>query len=167
MRLRLLACVLAASFASACATSTPVCRAPLPEEMSAFRAIISHNPNALAQSMAPGTTRSALEAGDHELNAYIWGSGGETRGSVISMLNRPPLCILPNPAAISDETSREILVYPQQRYDRVTPLDPAAVTLPYGTHMRDYLTCRFELTDSGWQLADACGYRPRYRSVAG
>ncbi len=170
VRLRLIAAALIASFASACATtSTPVCRAPMPDEMEAFRAIISHNPNQLAQVMAPGEYRTALQNGNAELMAYIWGANGQREGSVLSMLMRPPLCVQPAPVTeASVPNSREILVYPQARYDALVPVDPALATpLPWGVEMRDYLTCRFEETESGWKLADACGFNPRYALVAG
>ncbi len=165
MRLRLLALALTASAVSACATSTPVCRAPMPEEMNAFRAIVSHNPNALAQTMAPGMARDALTSGNRELQAHLWGSQGDRRGTVVNLLSNPPLCVLPNPAA-SDANAREILVYPQSRYDAVLPADPA-MPLPYGVMNRDYLTCRFEQAEAGWRLSDACNFQPRYSTVTG
>lgn len=166
MRLRLLATALIATAVSACATSTPVCRAPMPDEMSAFRAIISHNPEALAATMAPGMARNELIAGNTELRAHIWGSNGETRGSVVSLLTQPPLCVMSDPAA-TDPSAREILVYPQSRYDAVLPADPAATPLPYGVSNRDYLRCRFEQTANGWALADACNFQPRYATITG
>ena len=166
MRIRLLAAVLTASLVSACATTTPTCRAPLPEEMAAFRAIISHNPAALAQSMAPGPARTALESGDGRISSHLWGSQGNLRGSVVELLSPPPLCILPSPSPATVANMREILVYPQSRYDAVRPADPAT-PLPYGSLRRDYLTCSFTLTEDGYRLADACGYRAYAPTVTG
>lgn len=160
MRIRLLAIGLLASFASACATSTPVCRAPSQAEMQAFTAIISHNPAGLSEAMAPGATQNALSQQDPNLRSHIWGSQGETRGTVIGMLSRPPLCVVDNQAANAANGDRNIVVYPQSNFDSLLPSAEAGAVFPYGVRMRDYLTCRFTETPNGMRLADACGYRP-------
>lgn len=154
--------VFAALTLSACATdTTPVCRAPHAYEMQAFSAVISHNPEFVAQTMAPGAVRDALLAGDPTLRSHIWGSQGETRGTVIGLLAPPPLCVLDDPSFEATDASRQILVYPQDSYNAVSPAPDASVAppFPFGVHRRDYMTCRFEQTASGWKLADMCGYR--------
>jgi hypothetical protein len=154
--------VLAASLLSACATdTTPVCRAPQAHEMAAFAAIISHNPNALGEAIAPGQIRNALANNDPRLRSYIWGSQGETRGSLLGLLASPPLCVLDDPAFPATDASRRVLVYPQYAYERSRPAPEAAtpVPFPYGVSMRDYMRCEFVQTATGWKLGDMCGYR--------
>ncbi|MHA6289588.1 hypothetical protein [Maricaulis sp. CAU 1757] len=155
-----------------CATETvPACRAPQAHEMAAFSAIISHNENALAQAVAPGPMRTAITSREPTTRSYIWGGQGETRGTMLGLLSRPPLCVLDDPTQPATETVRHVLVYPQASFDRVgpaaeTPLADAPP--PYGVNMRDYLSCRFEQTSEGWKLADLCGYTPRtYTPVTG
>ncbi|WP_300526782.1 hypothetical protein [Maricaulis sp.] len=160
MRFRFVAIALIASFASACATSTPVCRAPSQAEMQAFMAVISHNPAALSEAMASGAARDALNAQDANIRSHIWGSQGETRGTVLGLLSRPPLCVLDNQAANDMNGGHNILVYPQSSYDAVLPAADTGAAFPYGVRMRDYLTCRFTETANGLRLADACGFRP-------
>jgi hypothetical protein len=160
---RVTAYVLASgAFLASCATETaPVCRAPQPHEMAVFRAVISHNETALANAMAPGASQNALLRRDPVIQARIWGSGGETRGSFLGMLAQPPLCVLDDPAYLATETSRQVMVYPQSHFDRVSPALDVPVTeapFPYGVMMRDYLTCRFEQTESGLKLSGLCGF---------
>lgn len=164
--------VAASSLLAACATETvPACRAPQAHEMAAFAAIISHNETAVSQTLAPSALRNAFIRRDPLLRAYVWGAPGETQGTVVGMLSQPPLCVLDDPRVAATETSRQVLVYPQAAYNRVAP--PAATPtldapLPYGSAMRDYLSCRFEQTADGWKLADMCGYRmPGYGAVTG
>ena len=97
------------------------------------------------------------------MRAWLWGARGETRGTVVNVLARPPLCVLDDAtAATNSDTVRNVLVYPQTEHDRLAPPPTtplAEARIPYGTEMRDYLSCRFEQTASGWKLADLCGYR--------
>jgi hypothetical protein len=148
---------------SACATETvPMCRAPQAHEMAAFSAIISHNETAVADTLAPSALRNAFISRDPMLRSHVWGSDGNTRGTVIGMLSQPPLCVFEDPGFLASEASRQILVYPQRAYDRVAPAPETPLLdapLPYGTYRGDYMTCRFEQTATGWKLADLCGYR--------
>ena len=173
MRIRVLAAAVSALALSACATtaSSPACRAPAQHEMQAFMAIISHNSGLLAQSLAPGEVANEFSAGNPQLMSHIWGSQGETRGTVVGMLSRPPLCVLNDPRAAQTETSSQILVYQQERYESLrpaqgTPLEMAPV-FPYGVERGDYVICRFSQTASGWKLQDACGYRGYRPAVTG
>lgn len=155
--------VAASSLVAACATDTvPACRAPQAHEMAAFAAIISHNETAVAETLAPSALRNAFIRRDPMLRAYVWGAPGQTDGTVVGVLSHPPLCLIDDPRVGATETSRQVLVYPQAAYNRVAP--PAATPIadappPYGSAMRDYLSCRFEQTDAGWKLSDMCGYR--------
>ncbi len=148
---------------TACATETvPMCRAPMTYEMAAFSAIISHSETALADAMAPSALRNAFISRDPMIRSHVWGSQGNTRGTVTGMLSQPPLCIFDDPGFVATEASRQILVYPQRAHDRVAP--PAGTPLldaplPWGSYRGDYMTCRFEQTATGWKLADLCGYR--------
>jgi hypothetical protein len=148
-----------------------MCRAPQAHEMAAFQAIVSHNETALAQTTTPGALRNALAAGDPAVRSHLWGSQGVIQGTVIGILSRPPLCVLDDPATAGQENIRQVLVYPQARYNQVgpaagTPLADAPP--PYGVSRRDYMTCRFEQTAQGWKLADLCGYtRPVSPAVTG
>ena len=164
--------VAASSLLAACATETvPACRAPQAHEMAAFAAIISHNETAVSETLAPSALRNAFIRRDPLLRAWVWGAPGQTQGTVVGMLSQPPLCIIDDPRVAATETVRQVLVYPQARFSRVAP--PAATALadappPYGTAMRDFLSCRFEQTAAGWKLADMCGYRmPGSGSVTG
>jgi hypothetical protein len=162
--------VLAASFLSACATdTTPVCRAPQTHEMASFRAIISHNRTALAQSLAPGATRDALNNQDVSLNAYVWGSQGETRGTLLGLLSQPPLCVLDDPTYAATDASRHVLVYPQHAFNALSPTPESTTPMPfpYGVSMRDYMRCEFVQTATGWKLADMCGYRAPMTAYTG
>ncbi|RKR02978.1 hypothetical protein [Maricaulis maris] len=157
---------------SACATETvPMCRAPMTYEMAAFSAIISHNETAVADAMAPGLLQNAFISRDPMVRSHVWGSDGNTRGTVTGMLSQPPLCIFDDPGFVATETSRQVLVYPQRAHDRVAPPVETALAdapLPWGTYRGDYMTCRFEQTATGWKLADLCGYRmPGAPSVTG
>lgn len=156
---------------SACATEpVPMCRAPLGYEMAAFSAIISHNETAVADALAPGLVQNAFISRDPMIRAHVWGSEGNTRGTVTGMLSQPPLCIFDDPGFVATEASRQILVYPQRRYDRIAPAPETPLLdapLPYGTYRGDYMTCRFEQTATGWKLADLCGYRMPGTGVSG
>lgn len=159
-----LAVIAAAAAVSACATDTgPVCRAPAAHEMAAFAAMISHSETAVADTLAPGTLRNRFISRDPSVRAHVWGSQGVTRGSVIGLLSQPPLCIIDDPTYVATDASRQILVYPQRAFDRAAPaIDTPAnarPAFPYGVVRRDYMTCRFEQTATGWKLADMCGYR--------
>lgn len=163
MRFRLIALAAAAASVSACATETvPACRAPAAHEMTAFQAVVSHNSAALTQAMAPGALRNALAAGDPAVRAHVWGNQGVTQGTVVGMLSRPPLCVFDDPAMPPGDAIRQIIVYPQYRYDQIAPAPETplaeAPSLPYGIPRRDFMTCRFEQTAAGWKLADLCGY---------
>lgn len=154
--------VAASSLLAACATETvPACRAPQAHEMAAFAAIISHNETAVGQTLAPSLLRNAFIRRDPLVRAYVWGAPGQTDGTVVGLLSQPPLCIIDDPRVAASETVRQVLVYPQAAYSRVAP-PPATAILdappPYGTAMRDFLSCRFEQTAEGWKLADMCGY---------
>ncbi|WP_417477179.1 hypothetical protein [Maricaulis sp.] len=155
--------VAASSVLAACATETvPACRAPQAHEMAAFAAIISHNETNVSQSLAPNALRNAFIRRDPLVRAWVWGAPGETNGTLVGMLSQPPLCIINDPRVAATETVQQVLVYPQAAHNRVAP--PATTPLadappPYGTAMRDYLSCRFEQTADGWKLADMCGYR--------
>lgn len=127
--------------------------------MQVFTAVISHNPAALSEAMAPGATRNALTQRDANLRSHIWGSQGQTGGTVIGMLSRPPLCVVDNPVADAANGDRNIVVYPQSNFDALLPSAEAGAVFPYGVRMRDYLTCRFTETADGLRLADACGFR--------
>ena len=168
---RVLVSVLASSaFLASCATNTPVCRAPLAHEMAAFSAVISHNENALRDALAPGALQTAFTNRDPELRTYVWGSQGVTRGTVVGILSQPPLCILDDPANPATNASRQVLVYPQESFDRElsrASTQSTSAPLPYGVFMRDYMSCRFEQTSRGWKLADMCGYGGRTSSVVG
>lgn len=158
--------IAAAAAVSACATDTgPVCRAPAAHEMAAFRAMISHNETAVADMLAPGALRAAFVQRDPAARAHIWGSNGDTRGSVIDLLSRPPLCIIDDPAMPATDASRQVIVYPQAAFNYAAPaIDTPAnarPAFPYGVIRRDYMTCRFEQTASGWKLADMCGFEAR------
>lgn len=173
VRTLLTALIPAAALVSACTpTQTiPMCRAPQAHEMEAFRAIIAHRPDLLLRASAPGPARDALQANEGMLRSWLWGSNGETRGAVISLLSTPPLCVIDDPRHF-DETgqSREVLVYAQAGYDRVAaPPETLMPEIyePYGVQMRDYMSCRFEQTGAGWKLADMCGYRGASRRVTG
>ncbi|WP_203292455.1 hypothetical protein [Maricaulis parjimensis] len=161
---RVLFASLAASAAilTGCATETvPACRAPASYEMEAFRAIMSHDRAALANATAPGPLRDAVSYSDPAVTSHVWGSQGITRGSVTGLLARPPLCILDDMRTPPTDAMRQILVYPQENFDRVAPLPETPLVdapPPYGVARRDYLSCRFEQTASGWKLADLCGY---------
>jgi len=148
---------------SACATETvPTCRAPQTYEMAAFSAIISHNEAAVSETLAPGLLQNAFISRDPMVRSHVWGSDGNTRGTVTGMLSQPPLCIFDDPTFAATEASRQILVYPQRAYDRIAPAPGTPLLdapLPYGTYRGDYMTCRFEQTATGWKLADLCGYR--------
>ncbi|WP_339744673.1 hypothetical protein [uncultured Maricaulis sp.] len=152
----------ATSLLAACATETvPACRAPQPHEMAAFAAIISHNETAVSQTLAPSALRNAFIRRDPLLRAWVWGAPGQTEGTLVGMLSQPPLCIIDDPRVAATETVRQVLVYPQANFSRVAP--PAETPLvdappPYGSAMRDYLSCRFEQTAEGWKLSDMCGY---------
>jgi hypothetical protein len=151
---------------AACATdSGPVCRAPEAHEMAAFAAVISHNENALVQALAPGATRDAFTNRDPSLRSYLWGANGDTRGSVVGLLSRPPLCILDDPAYPRNDSTRNILVYTQSSFEQNSATYAATTALPYGVIMSDYMACRFENSASGWKLADMCGYGGRTRSA--
>ncbi|SDM79162.1 hypothetical protein [Maricaulis salignorans] len=155
--------VAASSLLAACATETvPACRAPQAHEMAAFAAIISHNETAVSETLAPSALRNAFIRRDPLVRAWVWGAPGETGGTLVGMLSQPPLCIIDDPRIAATETVRQVLVYPQANFSRVAP--PATTPLadappPYGTAMRDFLSCRFEQTADGWKLADMCGYR--------
>ena len=155
--------VAASSLLAACATETvPACRAPQAHEMAAFAAIISHNETAVSQTLAPSALRNAFIRRDPLVRAWVWGAPGQTQGTVVGMLSQPPLCIIDDTRVAATETVRQVLVYPQANFSRVAP--PAGTALadappPYGSAMRDYLSCRFEQTPEGWKLADMCGYR--------
>ena len=155
--------VAASSLLAACATETvPACRAPQAHEMAAFAAIISHNETAVSETLAPSALRNGFIRRDPLLRAWVWGAPGQTQGTVVGILSQPPLCIIDDPRVAATETVRQVLVYPQARFSRVAP--PPATALadappPYGSAMRDFLSCRFEQTDAGWKLADMCGYR--------
>tara|TARA_R110000868_G_scaffold342450_1_gene603316 strand:+ start:1084 stop:1605 length:522 start_codon:yes stop_codon:yes gene_type:complete len=164
--------VAASSVLAACATETvPACRAPQTHEMAAFAAIISHNETAVTQTLAPSAVRNAFIRRDPMLRAWVWGAPGETGGTLVGLLSQPPLCVLDDRRVAATETVRQVLVYPQAAYTRVAP--PATTSVldappPYGTEMRDYLSCRFEQTAEGWKLADMCGYRmPASEAVSG
>lgn len=163
MRFRLAVLASTTALLAGCATETiPACRAPQPYEMGAFAAIIGHNEHSLAQATAPGALRRALEARNPAIRGHLWGHEGITEGTVVGILSQPPLCIIDDPAVEASETVRQVLVYPQARYARVSPAPDtplADAPPPYGVSRRDYLSCRFELTAEGWKLADLCGYR--------
>jgi len=171
LRIRVLAAASCALAVSACATTatSPACRAPAPHEMQVFMAVISHNSGLLSQSLAPGSVADAFAAGDPHLNSHLWGANGETRGTVVGLLSRPPLCVIDNPSAPRSDAERQIIVYPQATYQGLRPVEgtPAdmAPSFPYGVERADYITCRFTQTASGWKLADACGFRG-YTSAA-
>lgn len=173
MRIRVLAAASCALAVSACATtaSSPACRAPAPHEMQAFMAVISHNSGLLAQSLAPGSVSDAFAAGDPHLTSHLWGSNGETHGTVVGLLSRPPLCVIDAPATSGSDAERQILVYPENNYARLRPAEgtPAdmAPSFPYGVERADYITCRFTQTASGWKLADACGFRGYTPAITG
>ena len=164
---RVIASILVSSAAlAACATdSGPVCRAPLAHEMAAFAAVISHNETALSQAVAPGSLRDAFTSREASLRSYLWGSGGDTRGSVVGLLSRPPLCVLDDPAYPANDSTRRILVYSQTAFDQASATYSATTALPYGVIMSDYMTCRFDNTATGWKLADMCGYGGRTRAA--
>jgi hypothetical protein len=160
---RVTACILASgAFLASCATETaPVCRAPQPHEMAVFRAVISHNETALASALAPGATRNALLRRDPTIQSRIWGANGETRGSMLGMLSQPPLCVLDDPTYLATDTSRQVVVYPQHHFDRVSPaigVPVADAPFPYGVMLGDYMTCRFEQTETGLKLSGLCGF---------
>ncbi len=164
--------VAASSLLAACATETvPVCRAPETHEMAAFAAIISHNESAVSQSLAPSALRNAFIRRDPLVRAWVWGAPGETDGTVVGMLSQPPLCVFDDARVAATDTVRQVLVYPQAAHNRIAP--PAGTPVldappPYGTAMRDYLSCRFEQTADGWKLADMCGYRmPASQAITG
>lgn len=171
MKRVLLGLVAASALLAGCATDTgPVCRAPLAHEMEAFRAIISHNENALGAMLAPGTVRNSFISRDPALRGHVWGSQGETRGTVVGLLSQPPLCIIDDPAVPATDASRQIYVYPQRAFTANGPSEtvPASqLTFPYGVIRRDYMRCRFEQTATGWKLADMCGYRASTPAVTG
>ncbi len=154
--------VAASSVLAACATETvPACRAPQPHEMAAFAAVISHNETAVTQTLAPSALRNAFIRRDPLLRAWVWGAPGQTQGTVVGILSQPPLCIIDDQRVAATDTVRQVLVYPQASFSRIAP--PAETPLvdappPYGSAMRDYLSCRFEQTDEGWKLMDMCGY---------
>lgn len=164
---RVIASILVSSAAlAACATDTgPVCRAPQAHEMAAFAAVISHNETALAQAMAPGAVRDAFTSREASLRSYLWGSSGDTRGSVVGLLSRPPLCVLDDPAYTANNSTSHILVYSQTAFDRTAATYSETTALPYGVIMSDYMACRFDNTSTGWKLADMCGYGGRTRSA--
>lgn len=139
--------------------------------MQAFMAVISHNSGLLAQSLAPGAVADAFAAGDPNLTSHLWGSNGETRGTVVGILSRPPLCVIDNPAAPRNEAERQVLVYSQAGYQGLRPAEGTPADLvpnfPYGVERADYITCRFTQTASGWKLADACGFRGYTPAVTG
>ena len=157
---------------NACATETfvPACRPPQAHEMAAFTAIVAHNESALMAAMTPGPARATVARGDPHLRAALWGAQGETRGTLISLLRSPPLCLLDDPNFAATETANQVLVYPQAAYDRVgappETIMPEIYT-PYGVEGRDYATCRFEMVDGRWGLADFCGYGPPAATPAG
>ncbi len=170
MKRVLIAPLAAAAILSGCATETvPACRAPEAHEMAAFRAIMSHDRTALAGVVTPGPLRDAVTHSDTSVSAHLWGSQGRTEGTVLGMLARPPLCILDDTRTPPTDAMRAILVYPQANFDRVSPAPETPLVdapPPYGTWRRDYLTCRFEQTASGWKLADLCGYRETFNAPA-
>ncbi|MBO6798028.1 hypothetical protein [Maricaulis sp.] len=173
MRIRVLAAASCALAVSACATTatSPACRAPAPHEMQAFMAVISHNSGLLAQQLAPGAVADAFAASDPQLTSHIWGSQGVTRGSVVGVLSRPPLCVIDDPRSQASDAERQILVYPQNEYQSLRPAEGTPLELapafPYGVERADYISCRFSQTASGWKLADACGFRGYTPAVTG
>lgn len=162
MKRVLFASLAAAAILSGCATETvPACRAPAAHEMAAFRAIMSHDRQALVNATVPGALQNAVSSADPAVSSHVWGSQGITQGSVIGLLARPPLCILDDTRTPPTDAVRQILVYPQDSFDRVAPAAEtplADAPPPYGVSRRDYLSCRFEQTAAGWKLADLCGY---------
>ena len=173
MRIRVLAAASCALAVSACATTatSPPCRAPAPHEMQAFMAVISHNPGLLAQQLAPGSVANSFSAGDPHLTSHIWGSQGLTRGSVVEVLSRPPLCVIDDPRSAANDAERQVLVYPQDAYQGLRPAEGTplemAPAFPYGVERADYITCVFTQTATGWKLADACGFRGYTPAVTG